>query len=123
MSQTEELAMMVSLSLSRYKQAVQSCRGPAPSRRVTIADAELLCDGLEQWLKQARHLLRRVGDSEDQEYPIDRSDELRQAYKFAKTLMPQIVTLRDGIRDYRAGKAKLLTTVLDEIRKARSFSG
>lgn len=123
MSQTEELSAIVALSLLRYRQAVQSCNVPGSTRRVTVTTAERLCADLEWWLKQAQHLLARVTDSEDQEYPIDRSDELRQAYEFAKTLMPQIVTLREGIRDYRAGKAKLLSTVLDEIRKARSSSG
>ena len=122
MSQTEELTCAVTLSLSRYWQVV-IYRFPDDARRVTITDAERLCEDFELWLKQAQHLLARVTDSEDQEYPIDRSNELRRACKFAKTLMPQIVTLREGIRDYRAGKAKLLSTVLDEIRAARSSSG
>lgn len=123
MSQTEKLSVAVVLSLSRYKQAMQSRRFSASTRHVTIIDAEQLCEGLEQWRKQAQHLLARVIDSENLAVPIDRSDELRQAYKFVKTLMLQIDTLREGIRDYHAGKAKLLTTVMDELRKARSSNG
>lgn len=123
MSQTDELTCAVALSLSHYRQVVQSRNVPGSTRRVTITDAERLCADLEHWLNQARHLLRGVSNSEDQEYPIDRSNELRRAYEFARTLMPRITLLREGIRDYRAGKAKLLTTVMDELRKARSSSG
>ena len=123
MSQTEELTCAVALSLSHYKQAVQSCNVPGSTRRITVTTAERLCEGLEQWRKQARHLLARVVDSKNLAFPIDRTDELRRAYEFARTLMPRITLLRERLRDYRAGKTILLTTVMDELRKARSSSG
>ena len=123
MSYTEELTAIVALSLLNYRRAVQSCRVPDNARHVTITDAERLCEDFELWLKQARHLLCRVIDSKNLGFPVDRADELRRAYEFARTLMPQIVTLRKGIQGYCARKTKLLATVLDEIRAARSSSG
>lgn len=123
MSQTEELTVIVALSLSRYWQVLLSYDVTSYARCTTITDAKRRCGDFEQWLKQAQRLLARVIDSEDREYPIDRSDELRRAYKFAKTIMPQIVTLREGIKAYERGESKSLETVMDELRKARSSSG
>lgn len=124
MSQTEDLTCAVAISLARYTQAIDFCNGPiVANRQVKVSAAKLLCELFTKWLEHANKLLAEVDASEATEFPIDNSDRFRETCQACQALMPGLTQLYDSIKAHENGESKSLTTVLDEIRTARSSNG
>ncbi len=97
--------------------AVQTLDHSVPSadniQAMTLSWSFNLCERYERWYNVATSILADIDLSEEKDFPVSRSNELRTALHRVGQMLPEMTRHKQRIDDLRAGKCVPLKDALD----------